>query len=93
MGALTRIISIILVAILISCGTLKDVGRTINDAALIVCEIFATENKDRLEGFSPQQWCAIHKNIAPFIDEILAAKKRAGLKHEKKTWLETEPER
>lgn len=64
----------------VACGTLKDIGRTVNDAATILCELVATDNKDQLDGLSPAEWCAIQKNIAPFIDEILSAKQSASKK-------------
>jgi hypothetical protein len=61
----------------IGCATLKDIGRTANDAARILCELVATEQKESLSGLSPKQWCDIQKNLDPFIREVLSAKQRS----------------
>ena len=64
---------------LVGCGLLRDIGRTANDAAIILCEVFAEERTEKeLDGLSPQDWCAIHKNLDPFIREVLIAKQNAG---------------
>ena len=62
-----------------SCGTLRDVGRTVNDIAHVACELFAVEHEAEL-GLSPAEWCAIHENVAPYIDSILAADRMAATK-------------
>lgn len=83
MKAITLIIGqllIILIFIVASCGLLKDIGRTANDAAMILCELVAAEKQQELQGLSPQQWCAIHDNLQPFLDEVLSAQKAAAKK-------------
>jgi len=65
---------------IVGCGLLKDVGRTANDAAAILCELVAAEKQQELQGLSPQQWCAIHDNLQPFLDEVLSAQKAAAKK-------------
>jgi hypothetical protein len=62
--------------VLVGCATLKDIGRTANDAARILCELVATEQKENLDELTPQQWCSIQKNLDPFIREVLSAKQR-----------------
>lgn len=64
----------------VNCGLLKDIGRTANDAAMILCELVAAEKQQELQGLSPQQWCAIHENLRPFLDEVLSAQKAAAKK-------------
>lgn len=64
------------------CGTLKQTGRTINDAASILCNLFAVEaaetEPEMLGGMNAGDYCAIHDNLKPFIDEALSAKQAAG---------------
>jgi hypothetical protein len=60
------------------CSFLKDAGRTIHDAATILCRLFAEENQKELAGITPQQFCAAEENLRPFIDEALKAKQTAG---------------
>lgn len=66
----------------LGCGTLKDIGRTVNDAASILCNVFAVEMQDAdpdlLGSLSPADYCAIQDNLSPFIDQALAAKNAAG---------------
>jgi hypothetical protein len=62
---------------LVGCATLKDIGRTANDAARILCELVASEQKESLNGLSPKEWCDIQKNLDPFISEVLSAKQRS----------------
>lgn len=76
-GQLLIIATLVIAA---SCGLLKDVGRTANDAAAILCELVAAEKPEELQGLSPQQWCAIHENLRPFLDEVLSAQKAAAKK-------------
>lgn len=56
----------------------KDTGKTINDAAGILCNLFAADHPDDLAGMTPVEWCAVHDNLKPFIDEALAAQQVAG---------------
>jgi hypothetical protein len=63
------------------CGTLKQVGRTINDAATVLCELYAVDaNPEQLNGLTPSDYCAIHDHLEPFIEEALAAKQAAAMK-------------
>lgn len=83
MKAITLIIGQLLIIstlVIASCGLLKDIGRTANDAAMILCELVAAEKPEELHGLSPQQWCAIHDNLQPFLDEVLSAQKAAAKK-------------
>lgn len=74
---MTHIIAYILIGVIVGCAALKEVGRTANDAARILCELIAAEQTEQLDGLSPDEWCEIQKNLDPFIDEILSAKKRS----------------
>lgn len=62
-----------------SCGmfesiTPKSVTKTVNDAALVLCELFGSENPEVLAGLSVSDYCGAHENLQPFIREIVAAK-------------------
>lgn len=61
-----------------SCATVKKIGRTTNDIASALCNIFAEENVDELQGFSPEDWCEVHDHLEPFIEYVLTAKHAAG---------------
>ena len=50
--------------------------RTLNDAASVLCELFATDQGEAL-GMSPVEWCSVKENLDPFLDEILAAQRNA----------------
>lgn len=69
------------IAMQFGCGTLKDAGRTLNDAASIMCNVFAVElsevDPERLGGMSATDYCAIHDNLRPFIDQALSVKNAA----------------
>ena len=75
-----QLLIIATLAITASCGLLKDIGRTANDAAMILCELVAAEKQQELDGLSSQQWCAIHDNLQPFLDGVLSAQKAAAEK-------------
>lgn len=63
----------------IGCAAFKPVARTVADLASVVCEGLAAENQAQLQGLSPEDWCAIQRNLDPFIDAVLAARQKAGL--------------
>lgn len=70
------VLSLVLVS---ACGAaVRDIGRTINDAADIACVLFAADHEAELASLSPRQWCDIKRNFDPFLDEILAAQLAAG---------------
>jgi len=56
----------------------KDVGSLLNDSARLLCEAFYGENPDGTLGVNPREICGVHKNVAPFLEEIMAA--RSGMK-------------
>jgi hypothetical protein len=64
----------------LGCAAIKPVARTVADLASMVCEGLAAENRDQLQGLSPEDWCSIQRNLDPFLDAVLAAKQKAGLK-------------
>jgi hypothetical protein len=66
-----------LVCLISGCALFKSTARTANDAGLILCQLFAAEHKEEV-GMSPGDWCAIHRNLQPFIEEALSAKQKAG---------------
>ena len=79
--ALTILGGLLCVSAWAGCGTLKQVGRTINDAATVLCELYAVDaNPEQLNGLTPSDYCAIHDHLEPFIEEALAAKQAAAMK-------------
>lgn len=87
-AALTLIAALTLAIALTGCGTLgdpgataKNAGRTINDVAGILCELFAVDaSEEVLGGLTVGAYCGIHKNLKPFLDEALAAQQAAALR-------------
>lgn len=70
------VLSLVLVS---ACGAaVRDIGRTMSDAADIACVLFATDHQGEIQSLSPRQWCDIKHNFDPFLDEILAAQLAAG---------------
>lgn len=69
-------------SLLSGCAAVKQHARTVNELAEDLCMLVATENADQLAGLTPTQWCALHENLQPFIDEILSAKAAAEPKAE-----------
>ncbi len=59
------------------CAAVKPIARTVNDIAHEACELFATEQGDRL-GMSPAEFCAIHENVKPWLDELLRVNRLAA---------------
>ncbi len=59
------------------CAAVKPIARTVNDIAHEACELFAAEQGDRL-GMSPAEFCAVHENLKPWIDQLLEAKRLAA---------------
>ncbi len=84
-----------LVAPVAGCAVVKQVARTVNDAASILCEdaagqMMGTPDGDRvLQGLSAADWCKVHDNLAPFVEAALRAQQtaatQAGLKGESKS--------
>lgn len=66
--------------LLTGCAAIKNHARTVNDIASDLCMLVATENAEQLAGLTPRQWCQIHENLQPFIDEVLAAKRSSETK-------------
>lgn len=62
-----------------SCAAVRPVVRTVLDIATTLCESVAVRGQDRLHGLSVSEWCAIERNLEPFIDAVLAAEREAGL--------------
>jgi predicted small secreted protein len=72
------LIVIVLALALTSCGTIKQIGRTIQDVAQALCLVAASEQpKDALGGMSAEDWCSIEENLRPFLDAALSAKQEA----------------
>jgi hypothetical protein len=72
-----KLISVLAVLGFVGCSMFKSAAKTADDAASILCELFAAENQSAV-GMSPEDWCALHDNLEPFIDQVLAAKQAAG---------------
>lgn len=76
-----------LALVLPGCSVFKSTTRGISDAAAIVCETVAVDMtaKQRAE-LSPREWCQIHENVKPYLDDLLRAQRagaiRAGVARE-----------
>lgn len=61
------------------CAAIKPVVRTVEDIARNLCESVAQKHTDQLRSLTPADWCAIERNIEPFIDAVLSVQRVAGL--------------
>ena len=59
------------------CAALKPVARTVVDIARCLCEKVMSENPGELANLSVEEYCAKEELLRPFVDEMLAAEKRA----------------
>ena len=59
-----------LVIALCGCAMFKSVARTANDVAREACAVFGAQNPEAL-GMSVEDFCAIQRNVDPFLDAIL----------------------
>lgn len=64
--------------VLCGCALIRPAVHTVNDIARDLCELVAAENVGQLQGFSPAEFCEIHDNAAPFIENVTAAQRTAG---------------
>ena len=64
---------------LAACASIKKGARTARDIANEACAVFAEARETEL-GMSAEKWCALHANLAPFIDFILSTEQKAGLR-------------
>lgn len=60
------------------CTLVRPVVRTVNDIARDLCTLTVMEQTDQIQGLTPAEFCEMRDNVAPFIDEIMAAKRTAG---------------
>lgn len=58
------------------CAQFKPIARTVVDIARGACEMFAAE-----QGLSISDVCATEKQLQPFVDGLLAAKREHGVTH------------
>lgn len=61
-----------------SCASWKPAARTVDNAAEIVCSLFFSERQSISVEDAARAFCKTRDQIRPFLDEILAAKQRAG---------------
>jgi hypothetical protein len=54
----------------------KPLARTAADIARVLCEEAVTGNAEILQGKTAQELCVLENVLQPFIDEVLAVKKR-----------------
>lgn len=67
------------VVLTVGCALIKPAARTANDIALKTCtDTFGASGDELPKGLTPKEFCSIHKNLHPFIDNILAAKMAVG---------------
>lgn len=73
-----------LLGVLVACGTLKDIGRTVTDVGQILCEAYGTEHRGDLEeharavgedpaGLSPADLCIIPAVVDLFNQQAVGA--------------------
>lgn len=63
---------------------IKPAVRTVNDLAYELCGLFFSEKMGLNPIDAAKVYCDTHENLKPFIDEILKAKQKAGVKSSKK---------
>lgn len=61
------------------CAAFKSIARTANDVARDACMVFGAKNPEAL-GMSVEDFCAIQRNVDPFLDAILSAQKLSAAK-------------
>lgn len=61
-------------------GGFKPIARTVVDIAIASCESIAQQDSGNLGGMTPSDWCAIATNVQPFIDGLLSAQQKSGLR-------------
>ena len=69
----------ILAILLCGCAAFKSIARTANDVARDACMVFGAKNEQAL-GMSVEDFCAIQRNVDPFLDAILSAQKLSAAK-------------
>lgn len=76
---LAAVLILTLVTTLVGCRLIKPIARTANDIGLKACkDTFGASDVELPKGMSLEEFCAIHENVQPFIDNILAAKRTVG---------------
>lgn len=72
---------ILIISLLFSgCAAFKQVARTVNDVASVLCEVVAADyTSAQRDGLSPAEWCAIKKNLDPFLDYVLTAQQQMAM--------------
>ena len=72
-------VALFLLVLTTSCAMFRSVARTANDVAREACEIFGAKQPETL-GMSVEDFCAIQRNVDPFLDAILSAQKLSAAK-------------
>ena len=73
MSKIRPVLLAVLVILATGCGSFKPIARTVLDIARAGCEMFAAE-----QGLSLSDVCATEKQLQPFVDGLLAAKRQHG---------------
>ena len=63
--------------VLVNCGVIGPVVKTVRNVADVLCEVVAQDNVDELDGMTPEEWCSIKENVDPFLDIVAVAKSNA----------------
>lgn len=72
------VITVIACGLFAGCAFIRAGAKTINDIASVLCEVVAVEQTPQdLDGMSAAEWCAVKKNLDPFLNVVLAAKQEA----------------
>jgi hypothetical protein len=67
------VINIFVLLFMISCSQFLSTIHTLAQAATLACQAFAQNQSKDFLGMSPEAWCAIDENVAPFLDHLLQA--------------------
>lgn len=74
-----RLLPLVLVVALSGCAALRPITCSIKSAADYLCCLTAQEQPpEALDGMSASAWCAIEKNLEPFVATAREAKERAA---------------
>lgn len=81
MLSMRKLLALMFCAILSSCAGAKQIVRTVHDAAVVLCEVFAAEQAEK-QGITVEQsvdaFCSSEEKLRPFIEAVLVAKQTAG---------------
>lgn len=79
-AALAALVAMGLVIGTSSCSATKPIIRSVTELAVELCEMSAvSQAESERAGMSVRDWCAVAKNVKPFVDALLASNAKAEL--------------